>query len=311
MEIATLPARFDAWLCAPDIGHPYAPRTRSLYARVAGRFLAFMTQHDLQHPREVNAAWVRHYLRDLIDSGLKPASLRLYVGATELFFDFLQYEGLADDNPVASAKLGLNGKKVRGGRVQSRLPPVLYQQEREALIDGIFARQHRNRDRDLAMVGLLLDSGLRTEELGTLTLTLTLTLAHGRTLLATGQVRVIGKGNQERLVRPLDTYRPALRAYVQARASAPASDWLFPARTGGAMHQALLHKLVQRYLRQAGIDKPQMGGHLLRHTAASRMLASGLNLRVVQAYLGHASLTTTAAYIHLLEEGDGDAHLPP
>jgi site-specific recombinase XerD len=68
---------------------------------------------------------------------------------------------------------------------------------------------------------------------------------------------------------------------------------------------------VQRYLRQAGIDKPQMGGHLLRHTAASRMLASGLNLRVVQAYLGHASLTTTAAYIHLLEEGDGDAHLPP
>ena len=68
------------------------------------------------------------------------------------------------------------------------------------------------------------------------------------------------------------------------------------------MHQALLHKLVQRSLRLAGIDKPQMGGHLLRHTAASRMLASGLNLRVVQAYLGHASLTTTAAYIHLLEE---------
>ncbi len=296
MEMTALPARFDAWLCAPDIGHPYAPRTRSLYARVAGRFLAFMAKNDLQDPREVNAAWVRHYLRDLSDSGLKPASLRLYVGATELFFDFLQFEGLADDNPVARAKLGLNGKKVRGGRVPSRLPPVLYRQEREALIDGIFARQHRNRDRDLAMVGLLLDSGLRTEELGTLT------LAHGRTLLATGQLRVIGKGDKERLVRPLDTYRPALIAYVQARASAPASDWLFPARTGGAMRQALLHKLVQRYLRQAKIEKPQMGGHLLRHTAASRMLAGGLNLRVVQAYLGHASLATTAAYIHLLEE---------
>ncbi len=301
MEMATLPARFDAWLCAPDIGHPYAPRTRSLYARVVGRFLAFMAKNDLRHPNELNAAWLRAYVRTLTETGLANASLRLYLGALDLFFAFLQNEGLIDDNPVFRLKNAGNGPKRRGGRTQRRLPPVLYAFERDALIDGIFARQHRNRDRDLAMVGLLLDSGLRTEELGTLT------LAHGRTLLATGQVRVIGKGNQERLVRPLDTYRPALSAYVQARARAPASDWLFPARTGQAMRQPLLHKLVQRYLRQAGIDKPQMGGHLLRHTAASRMLAGGLNLRVVQAYLGHASLTTTAAYVHLLEECDGSA----
>lgn len=66
------------------------------------------------------------------------------------------------------------------------------------------------------------------------------------------------------------------------------------------MSQRVLYQMVNHYLKRAGIEKPQMGGHLLRHTAASLMLASGMNIKQVQDNLGHSSITTTEKYLHLV-----------
>jgi site-specific recombinase XerD len=171
---------------------------------------------------------------------------------------------------------------------------VLQHHEREALMDILFARKHVNRERDLALVGLLLDSGLRGSE------ATSLRMRDGRSLLASGSLRVIGKGNKERLIRPMPTYRQFLEDYLEKRLMDVDDSCLFPSRRGKPIGGALLHHLVRKSLGAAGIAKSQMGPHLLRHTAASRMLAAGENLRQVQEYLGHSSLLTTSKYVHLL-----------
>lgn len=161
-------------------------------------------------------------------------------------------------------------------------------------MDLVYSRNHKNRGRDLAMLGLLLDSGVRTEEL------CSLTVAEGRTLVETGKMRIIGKGNKERAITPMLEYRSALEVYMNDQRGLPPTTPLFRSRNGMPMRQAGVHRTVSYYLGLAEISKPQRGGHLLRHTAASLMLASGVNIRLVQEFLGHASITTTERYLHLV-----------
>jgi len=285
---------YERWLNEGETMRPYSKHTIRAYLRAFDSFFSFAQKNELRSPDEVNAAWLRAYVRELGSRNLSSASVNANIAAIETFFAFCQYEGVTGGNPVESFRL--DGKRGRrGGRAPKRIPPVLYHHERDALIDVVFARVHANRDRDLSMIGFILDSGLRTEEV------CALTLAQARTLLEAGQIRVIGKGNKERLVRPMDRYRDFLRSYVESRRREEGSSWLFPSRTGTAMSQPNMHKIISRYLAEAGISKPQMGGHLLRHTAASLMLASGENIRRVQEFLGHASITTTENYLHLID----------
>lgn len=285
---------YERWLNEGETMRPYSKHTIRAYLRAFDSFFSFAQINELRAPDEVNTAWIRAYVRELGSLGLSSASVSANMAAIETFFAFCQYEGVTGGNPVEAFRL--DGKRGRrGGRAPKRIPPVLYHHERDALIDVVFARVHANRDRDLALIGFILDSGLRTEEV------CALTLAQARTLLEAGQIRVIGKGNKERLVRPMDRHRDFLKSYVEGRRREEGSSWLFPSRTGTAMSQPNMHKIISRYLAEAGISKPQMGGHLLRHTAASLMLASGENIRRVQEFLGHASITTTENYLHLLD----------
>jgi site-specific recombinase XerD len=283
-----------AWLSEGETLRPYSKNSIRAYHRVFREFLAFSEQNGLERPDEVNGAWVRAFVRQMTARGLSLASIRMSITGMQTFFAFCQYEGLVEQNPV-EAYLSDGKATRRGGREAKRLPPVLYHHEREALIDTIFSRQHVNRDRDLAMIGLFLDSGLRTEEL------CSLTIGQGKELLQTGSLRVIGKGNKERIVRPLLIYRSFLQSYMEARRTAGENEPLFITRRGTALRQANVHKMVSYYLKRADIQKPQMGAHLLRHTAASLILASGENIRRVQENLGHASIVTTERYTHLLD----------
>lgn len=285
---------YERWLNEGETMRPYSKHTIRAYLRGYDRFSAFASENDLKTPDEVNGAWLRAYIRSLSGCGLSSASIKANLAAIDTFFAFCQYEGLISGNPVENFKMD-GERRRRGGRTPKRIPPVLLHHERDALIDVIFARNHPNRDRDLAMIGLILDSGLRTEEV------CALSLNQARSLLETGQVRIIGKGNKERIVRPMERYRDFLKSYVEIKEGRPGSEKLFTTRTGSAMNQQNMHKIITRYLHEAGIEKPQTGGHLLRHTAASLMLASGENIRRVQEFLGHASITTTENYVHLLD----------
>ena len=193
-------------------------------------------------------------------------------------------------------------KRKRMGRPVQRLPPVLYANEEKILFQHILAHEFKQsstsdfiRLRDAAMIGLCLDSGLRTSEL------VGLTLNQINHYLSDHTLRVIGKGNKERVIKPLNDYRAMLQDYLDHACRAQhGSDLVFTTIRNTIITQSSFYKSVDKYLVMSGIEKPQMGGHLLRHTSASKMLSRGLNIKQVQQNLGHSSIVVTEKYLHLL-----------
>lgn len=289
---------FIGWLGGPDLDTPYSKATIRAYSRFACRFLAFAASIHLIDVSEASGPTIRAFVAEETKTA-SPSSRAQCISALDAFFDFCELEGLSEGNPVKKYRVEVK-KGRRGGRAAQRLPAFLYPNEVDLLMDELFSRNHVNRVRDLALIGLLLDSGVRTDEITTLT------IQDGIDVLQNGVLRVIGKGDKERIVRPLTNHTDHLRAYIEARRNDPdrpagTASPLFQTRTGKTLTQASVYHLVSSTLRRAGITKPQSGGHLMRHTAATLMLASGMSLRRVQENLGHASLNTTQLYTHLID----------
>lgn len=222
--------------------------------------------------------------------------------ALSTFYNWTWFAGFSYGNPVTAMKN--DGPHVRmGGRPEKRLPDVLTHDEVAILTDYIFSLQEEKSITYMAMVGFLLDTGIRTSELASVTKLSALTM------IRQGYLRIVGKGNKERAIRPLSTYRDELIEYIKYREDEP-DVYLFPGRDRAMIQPTTIYSRVSSLLTKAGIeDKNQSGAHLLRHTAASLMLDSGMNIRQVQENLGHSSMRTTEVYLHLMEshgEGAGE-----
>lgn len=294
-DLEGLKNEFFTWMVNPDYGSPYSKMTVRTYQMAINHFYDFVKLNQIESLAEVNSAWIRSFLRSLSEKRLSPSSIATYLSSIDRFFSFLSLDDIVESNPVKEIKAQFKEKNIRLGRKPHRIPAVLLHNEREALIDVIFSRNHQNTNRDLAMIGFMLDSGVRTDEMSRIT------IGQAKNYLINGQLRVIGKGNKERIIRPLTNYRAFLQSYVDELSNVGTGDLLFVTNKQTPISQQNLHKIVDRYLTLTDIKKPQMGGHLLRHTAASLMLASGINIRTVQEYMGHSSITTTENYVHLLE----------
>lgn len=296
LSLVHLKDDFLAWMASPDEGVSYSKHSIRAYERVIRYFVEVMATYDVMDVHSVNASWIAVFFKELSQKESSMASINQYRTILQIWMAFADHEGLIDSNPVKTyidqQKRGLR----RRARKESRLPPVLLQHEQDAFFDILFARTHMNRDRDLALMGLMLDTGLRTQEV------CELRIGQGRELLHSKRLRVIGKGNKERLILPLLTHQSALNDWLTqcSETGRQDKDWLFPSLRDHQLTQTTLYQLINRYLAKAGIDKSQNGGHLLRHTAASRMLAEGMSLRRVQENLGHSSIKTTEKYLHLI-----------
>ena len=284
-------AGFRDWLVEGGWQNPYSPHTIRAYTQAVERFLAFMAGQQIEAFERVNSAWVRRYSRHLEARYCKATVKHSLIGLSKLFEylqDSHQYQGI---NPVEQAKLEIRRK--RGGlSYPKRLPVILHDFERRILFDCLVQEKPINLQK-IAMIGFALDSGLRTSEL------LALSQKAIFSYLKTNSLYVVGKGNKERIVRPLTNYLPQLHEYLHGL---PPGALAFPsARTGGVHPQSFLFRTVQQTLHRCGIEKPQSGGHLLRHTAASLMLRHGYTLLQVQKYLGHSNISITNNYLHLVE----------
>ncbi len=203
------------------------------------------------------------------------------------FFRYLVRQGGRADDPTVP---------VRSARQPMRFPQTLSEAQVESLLeapDPVAALGLRDR----AMLETLYASGLRVSEL--------VGLAGVQVGLNEGVVRVIGKGDKERLV-PLgqeaqhwiDRY---LREARPALLSGRASDALFVTRRGGPMTRQMFWKLIKQYALRAGVVAP-LSPHTLRHAFATHLLNHGADLRVVQLLLGHADISTTQIYTHVARE---------
>jgi integrase/recombinase XerC len=301
----SLQSAFLAEISTSQNGNFYSKNTIRAYSIAISKFVSFLNKKQVDSIEFVDIGIITYFLGQLSDEGLSGTTIKLYQSSVSYFLDFCidQHENqLLIVNPVTLYTSKEKAKRKRMGRPAKRLPPVLYSHEEKTLFDQIVAHDFKQsstsdfiRLRDTAMIGLCLDSGLRTSEL------VTLTLNQIRHYLSDNTLRVIGKGNKERVIKPLDDYREFLTDYLNHACRAKHStDLLFTTIRNTIITQSSFYKSVDKYLVMAGIEKPQMGGHLLRHTCASKMLSRGLNIKQVQQNLGHSSIVVTEKYLHLL-----------
>lgn len=247
---------------------------------------------DLQFIREITTSEIFDFLSYLAndrnpdpdspapDYGISASARARKLSAIKSFYKYLTVRTKQlQENPVAD----LEYPKLR-----KSLPKYLTLEQSAALLQSVSGQ---NEKRDYAILMLFLNCGIRRSELVGLNMT----------DVYEDRIRVVGKGNKERFVYFGTPCRKAIDAYMAERKEKVLTDnrALFGSRNGNRISVTAVHRLVEKALKQAGLDSTQFSAHKLRHTAATMMLSGGVDVKTVQEVLGHENLNTTQIYTHI------------
>ncbi|WP_323752233.1 tyrosine recombinase XerC [Marinobacter sp.] len=256
-------------------------RTCEHYLRDLQRLVGWLTEAGIRQWAQVTSHDIRRYVATLSKEGLGGRSIARHLSSIRRFYQFLLREGVAQDNPALDIHAPKSGR---------RLPKV-------ADVDQLNQLLEVNPDdpleiRDLAMFELMYSSGLRLSELAGLNL--------DALDLAGGEVRVLGKGNKERVLPVGIKATGAVRRWLECRVEfvADGEPAMFVSQRGNRLSRRSIQARLARWGTMQGADQ-RMHPHMLRHSFASHMLESSGDLRAVQELLGHADITTTQVYTHL------------
>lgn len=245
------------------------------FAEAQGRALDALTLADLEA-----------FVRELMTSGLSPASTARIVAAVRGYFKYLRLNGAIAVNPA---------EDLRSPRAFQTLPKFLSMEDVDRLLAAPDVATPRGL-RDRALIELLYATGLRVSEL------VNLRMADVR--IQEGFLKTLGKGSKERVVPIGDEAAGWLTQYVNGArpdlTRKQAQPWLFVNMRGQRLSRVGFWKALRAYGLQAGIRAP-LSPHVLRHSFATHLLDRGADLRAIQAMLGHADLSTTQIYTHVLE----------
>jgi integrase/recombinase XerD len=279
---------------AADLGA--ARNTQLAYGRDLTDFAAFLERSGHSFAT-AGQAQIESYLIGCDAQGLAKSTRARRLSAIKQLFRFAFEEGWRAENPA----LRLKGP----GRAES-LPQTLTVDEVERLLASarVFGKTEAERTRNRALVELLYATGMRVSEL----VALPVSAARGNPSM----ILVRGKGDKERLVPLSAPAKAALTDWLALRDASDAlsvkegarpSRYLFPSR-GAAGHLTRQHffVLIKHLAAAGGLDPNRVTPHTLRHAFATHLLAGGADLRVIQTLLGHADLSTTEIYTHVLDE---------
>ena len=274
-----------------------AQNTLEAYARDLAEYRDFLHQRQ-GTPLTAKSADVRAYLAQLDALGLASSTISRRLSAVRQFHKFLFAEGLTGTNP---------SDIIEGPRKQRSLPAILSVEEVDTLL--VTARQEaqtlagskkESATRLWCLLELLYATGMRVSEL----VSLPKSVLTGNSAL----INITGKGGRERLVPLTPKARDALKCYndmrnATGRNTGHVSPYLFSTR-GRQGHISRQHFAValKKLASRAGINPARVSPHILRHAFASHLLQGGADLRTVQQLLGHADISTTQIYTHVLAE---------
>lgn len=255
-----------------------SPNTVSAYVSDVGDFLETVSSP----PSGIVPNEIAEYMGALSDKLSKRTQSRV-LSSLKSFFDYLVLEGDRTDNPcdrIDSPKLG------------RYLPDVLSVGEVAAIIESVRVEAPSGR-RDRAILEMLYGCGLRVSEL------CSLRISH--VYADEGFVRIVGKGNKERLVPLGEPAAEAFISYLEVRGDAYApmyDDIAFLNRFGKPLSRVAVFNMIKKQALAAGVVK-NISPHTFRHSFATHMIENGADLRVVQEMLGHESVLTTEIYTHI------------
>ena len=263
------------------IAQTVSPHTRNAYLSDLIQCSSYLTKALPEWDHDD----VSDVLIELTKQQKSPRSIARCLSALRSFYKFLREQKLRNDNPVAAHKTPKLGRA---------LPKDLSEADVEALINAPDINTALGL-RDRAMLEVLYACGLRVTEL----LNLRLELIN----LKQGYLRIVGKGNKERLVPMGQVACEWIEKYLnEARPQLykTATDYLFLTQHGGIMSRQNFWYAIKRYALQA-VVQAELSPHTLRHAFATHLLNHGADLRVVQMLLGHSDLSTTQIYTHVAQ----------
>lgn len=279
----------NAFLEAKAAERGVAINTQQAYERDLSVLTDFLARRRLR-PENAQGADLRAFLKDQTAKGFSSRTQARRLSAIREFYKFLFTENIRKDNPAAILDSPKKGRP---------LPKYLSEEEINALIDATQKLPDLVKERMKAMTEVLYASGLRVSELVELPLVAGLTKEHF--------LLVSGKGGKERMVPLNDTAKEALKSWLAVRElclpKGRESRWLFPAATkeGHITRQRFFADLKTLAV-LAGIETFRVSPHVIRHSFASHLIAHEADLRSVQKMLGHADISTTQIYTHILSD---------
>lgn len=283
---------------SPDIGaflemlmveRGAAANTVDAYRRDLQDLAAFLTGRRTS-VTDATEADLRDYLGHLNTAGLSARTAARRLSALRQFYRFLFAEGARADDPTAS---------LDTPRQSRPLPKLLSEDEVDALLAAARRRQGPDGLRLIALLEVLYATGLRVSEL--------VGLPYAAVTRDPRFLVVVGKGGKERVVPLSEPARDALDAYLTVRDSflpkGGAAASVFPSRSAeGNLTRHRFAQLLKETALAAGLDPTKVSPHVLRHAFATHLLNRGADLRSVQQMLGHADISTTQIYTHVLDE---------
>jgi integrase/recombinase XerD len=233
------------------------------------------------------------YVSWRVEGGSKPRSTARQLSSFRRFFRYLLREGAISEDPTAQIAMPKIGRA---------LPQSLTEDEVDALLAAPNVAEALGH-RDRAMLELLYATGVRVSEL--------INLKMSQMNLNQGVLRIVGKGDRERLIPLGDEAQDWLREFIEGPRVEilleRQSDYLFPTRRGDRMTRQAFWHIIKRYAKKAGVRK-KLSPHTVRHAFATHLLNNGADLRVVQLLLGHSDVSTTQIYTHVARERMKDLH---
>jgi integrase/recombinase XerD len=263
-----------------------SPNTLESYARDLSQLAAFAEKRE-RVVESLDRRDLEAFVRSLMTSGLSPRSVARSVACVRGFYKFITAEQKLAQNPADD---------LRSPRAWQTLPKFLSLEDVDRLLAQPDVSTPRGL-RDKALIELLYATGLRVTEL--------ISLRAGDLHMDEGYLTCVGKGDKQRMV-PMghDAATWVIRYIRDGRPTLlkkRSSPWLFVnARDGGALSRIGFWKVLKEYGKKAGLSA-DLSPHVLRHSFATHLLERGADLRMIQVMLGHADLSTTQIYTHVLE----------
>lgn len=239
---------------------------------------------EKNEPEDINSDEIQDFIYE--EAKYKSShSMARRISGLKSFFNYLCFENLRKDDPTVLIETPKLGRK---------LPEVLSIREIEKLLSVINTSEKQG-NRNIAIIETLYGSGLRVSELVNLTIS--------NLFFKENLIKVIGKGNKQRLVPMGDYAKKYIEIYlkknrIMKKINPLHSDILFLNRNGKQLTRSMIFTLVKEYGKQAQIPK-KISPHTLRHSFATHLLENGADLRTIQVMMGHESITTTEIYAHM------------
>lgn len=259
------------------------------YVRDVEKLMQFMEMsHQGISPFQVSAKQLQGFVQFVNELGMSAYSQARILSGIKAFYKYLVFEELVEKDPTSL---------IEGPKLGRKLPDVLTYDEIVKLLEALDLSTPEG-GRNRAMLEVLYSSGLRVSELVELKLI--------NVYFDLGFLRVIGKGNKERLVpigrdamRFLKIYLNDIRVHVPVKSGF--ESYVFLNRRGRKLTRVMIFTIIKNLAQQAGVKKT-ISPHTFRHSFATHLVEGGADLRAVQEMLGHESITTTEIYTHLDRE---------